>query len=120
MNPNANDAKANTNQHGIAEFSLSELIRTVDDIPEIERVVLFGSRAMGNAKTGSDIDLAIYGHNVTRDTRSRLATELNEYRRIPYYVDVVVYADIDHDGLKRHIDEHGRELYRRHPVDKEP
>jgi hypothetical protein len=37
----------------------------------------------------------------------------------PYYVDVVVYADMSHEGLKRHIDEHGRELYRRYPVDEE-
>jgi predicted nucleotidyltransferase len=119
MNADADNANADANHHGIAEFSYSQIIGAVEAFPEIERVVLFGSRAMGNAKTGSDIDLAIYGHKVTRETASRLSAELNEHRPIPYYVDILVYAEMSHEGLKRHIDEHGRELYRRHPVDEE-
>lgn len=110
--------KAKTNRHGISEFSYSEIIRAVESMPEIERVVIFGSRAMGNAKSGSDIDLAIFGAKVTRDVGSRLATELNEHRRIPYYVDVVVYSATEHDELKRHIDQYGQEIFRRNAANK--
>ncbi len=81
--------------------------------PEIEHASIFGSRAMGNFKHGSDVDLVIYGPSITESIRSRLSAELNEELPLPYYFDVVHYESIRNTELKKHIDSEGKEFYRR-------
>jgi predicted nucleotidyltransferase len=68
---------------GITEKSFELITEAIARRPEIERAVIFGSRAMGNAKHGSDIDLAIYGDSVTRATAESLSREFNERVPIP-------------------------------------
>ena len=83
------------------------------DFPEIEQVILFGSRALETAGPGSDIDLAITGKDITRSTVLRFHEVLNEQTPLPYFMDVVDYRDIRNDELKSHIDRHGVPVYRR-------
>lgn len=80
---------------------------------EIERALIFGSRAMGNYKKGSDVDIAIVGEEVTRKTVSELHFLLNEEYPLPYFFDVVHYEGITNKSLIRHIDTEGVEMYRR-------
>ena len=75
--------------------------------------MIFWSRAMGTARHGSDIDLAISGPDVDEAKASDIWRELNERAPIPYSVDVVVLDKLDHPELREHIATHGRELYRR-------
>jgi predicted nucleotidyltransferase len=105
--------KETAERFGISERSYQLLIDAIERRPDIERVLIFGSRATGTAKTGSDIDLALLGENATEETAGELSRELNERLPIPYYIDVLVYDRISHEPLRRHIDQYGRELYRR-------
>lgn len=89
------------------ERILSALLK----FPEIEKAIIFGSRALGNSKSGSDVDLAILGKNITSKTAVRLRSLLNQELPLPYFFDVVVYENIANDNLKRHIDEHGVVLF---------
>ncbi len=98
---------------GLKTRSFQLLINAIEARPEIRRAIIFGSRAMGNAKHGSDIDLAIEGPQVTEWTAEELSRELNERLPIPYYTDVVVYHSGTHDHLHAHIDTEGEELFRR-------
>ena len=75
--------------------------------PEIEEAVLFGSRAIGNYKKGSDVDLAIKGSRINRTTVNRLSDDLNEEYPLPYFFDVIHYENISSE-LKTHIDTMGR------------
>ena len=43
---------------------MQDVCRAIEATPEIERVVLFGSRAKGTAKRGSDVDLALWGKSL--------------------------------------------------------
>jgi uncharacterized protein len=95
---------------GISERSMDIVKKALARFPEIERALIFGSRAMGNYKSGSDIDLAISGREVGTDTARRLSVILNEEEPLPYKVDVVAYAACENEELKRHIDEWGRPL----------
>jgi predicted nucleotidyltransferase len=54
--------------HALAKLPLTveQLLRTLADIPIVERVLLFGSRAHGDAGARSDIDLAIEAPDATR------------------------------------------------------
>ena len=88
-----------------------ELIRKVCvRFPEIGDVEVFGSRAMGNFKPGSDVDLVVKGDGVTQRIISRLSACLNEEIPLPYKFDVLDYASIDSAKLKEHIDTVGKSL----------
>jgi len=98
---------------GISEKSCRQLQRVLEEFSEIEEALIFGSRALGTEKPGSDIDLAIKGAAVTPQTALSLAARLNESLPIPYFCDVVDYASIDNPALKEHIDRHGRSFFKR-------
>ena len=74
-------------------------------------VVLFGSRAKGNYKPGSDIDLAVKGDRVSPRIVAQLADCLNEETPLPYFFDVVHYETLDNQALVDHIDRVGIVIY---------
>lgn len=78
--------------------------------PEIERVQIFGSRAKGNYRHNSDIDLVFWGNNIDESLLAALAQELDELP-LPYLFDIKNYAEITHDGLREHIQQYGKDFY---------
>lgn len=99
------------NQFGIFTRSFNLILEALRRRPSIETAYIFGSRALGTASPGSDIDIAVAGPQLDRATVEDLSVELNERLPIPYYVDVVAYDHLDHRGLKEHIDRHGVRFY---------
>jgi type I restriction enzyme R subunit len=77
-----------------------ELVRRY--APSATRVGVFGSRATGGARQGSDLDLVLYGP-VGEAEADRLFTELED-SLISVASDVVVYGSIANPALKAHID----------------
>ncbi len=75
----------------------------------IERVVLFGSRASGQYRPDSDIDIALYGP-VEEKTVDRLHTLFMD-SPLPLKVDIQAYSHITNPLLRRHIDTAGRTLF---------
>jgi len=96
---------------GITEKTHKILIEVFKDFSEVEQVVIFGSRAKGNYKQGSDIDLALKGKNVTPETALNVSVVINERKPVPYFVDVISYSHITNPELKEHIDRVGLVLY---------
>ena len=99
------------NPFGISEKSFRLLTEAFARFPEVEEVLVFGSRAKGNYKMGSDIDLAIKGQNCSHKTAIDIAGYLNEELPIPYYADVVYYKGLKNEALKDHIDRVGKSLF---------
>ncbi|PWD97729.1 nucleotidyltransferase domain-containing protein [Marinilabilia rubra] len=97
---------------GLSEKSFSEIISLLKNFPEIEQAKIFGSRATGNYKTGSDIDIAIFGKNVNQKSILNLMDAFED-SILPYFVDVLDYKTIKNIELKKHIDEAGVEFYRK-------
>ena len=97
----------------LTDEEVQQIIDAVRRFPEIEKVILFGSRTMGNSKKASDVDLAISGKHVRPETALRLRMVLNEELPLPYFFDVVRYETIANADLRRHIDEHGVALFSR-------
>lgn len=77
----------------------------------IEKVLLFGSRAMGNHKKGSDIDLAVVGKEFTFHDLGKLKTRLNDELPIPYFVDVIHVNTLNNRELLAHINQKGKVIY---------
>jgi len=101
------------NDYGITEKSMELLLDTFSKYPQIEEVILFGSRAKGNYKKGSDIDIAIKGKQCSADLVLKLQSYINEELLIPYMVDIVDYQSLNHVELKNHIDRVGKSIYHR-------
>ncbi len=97
---------------GLQERELSELRDCLRKVPKIRRAVVFGSRAMGNYKEGSDVDLALFGEGLSFREISRVLNEMEE-STFPYVLDLLIYDRIDNPKLREHIDCFGQELYRR-------
>lgn len=97
-------------QFGIADKSYNLIINTLKAFPEIERSVIFGSRAKGTARKGSDIDIALVGEKIDYKVISKISYILNQDLPIPYKIDLIDYNSLKNKGLKAEIDEYGKEF----------
>ncbi len=101
------------NTFGITDKSYTQLIEQLRQQAEIEEVKIFGSWAMGNYKDGSDIDLCIYGENVTQQHLFKLKYNIEENTYIPYLIDLVLFDSIKSDELIIHLKQYGKTIYSR-------
>ncbi|MDD3269475.1 MAG: nucleotidyltransferase domain-containing protein [Syntrophomonadaceae bacterium] len=98
---------------GLSEKSIAMIIQGLSRWEEIQEAAIFGSRATGTYKKGSDVDLVIYGPQITPEIVSHLSTLLNEELPLPYYFDIVHYQSIKNASLKNQIDTYGIQLWDR-------
>lgn len=96
---------------GLTKNDLDEMRKIFADFPAVQKVVLFGSRATGRYKSGSDVDLALIGNHLTDGVASAIKGILEQESSMPYFFDVVAVNLLDHEALKRHIEEHGIAVY---------
>ena len=88
--------------HGLTEQQLTIMKQILSPFAEkIDQVDLFGSRAQGNPRPNSDIDLVLQG-NIDEKTADRIWTLFNE-SRLALKVDLLVYDQVN-PALKKHID----------------
>jgi len=97
----------------LEEEHRNAICRAAAAFPEIRKVVLLGSRAMGTAGHGSDIDLTIIGRDISHATRLRFHDYLNQQTLIPFFVDVLDYQTLNNADLRQHIDTHGVVIFER-------
>ena len=95
----------------LSERERNMISSVLERFSEIEKVVLFGSRALGCARPESDVDLAVWGD--ISDARIGMLTGELEELPTPLRFDVQAYAHIRHAGLRRHIDELGTAIFQR-------
>lgn len=91
---------------GLRKKDRDKIVATLKQFPKIERAVLFGSRVTGLFAQTSDIDLALFGNNITLKDQIRIESAL-EKLDMPYTVDVVRETAIESEKLKDHIAKHG-------------
>ncbi|MDR1662276.1 MAG: nucleotidyltransferase domain-containing protein, partial [Azoarcus sp.] len=97
---------------GLKEKHRETIIRILSANPRVKRAVLFGSRAMGTHTAASDVDIALFGEELTLDDQTKLATEI-ENRTIPQQVDLLRFHEVKNKELLKHIKKYGQEWYRR-------
>lgn len=101
----------NNDKFGINDKNLKLILETLRSYPQIAKVVVFGSRAMGNFKVGSDIDIALFSKTkIDLPLLAKIKGHLEDEIPTPYLFDLVVYEDIDNINLKNHIDQYGKLL----------
>src|SRR6218665_525173 len=97
--------------YGLSDNVIERLQKVFENCVAIDKVILFGSRAKGNYKEGSDIDLAAKGYDYAFD-EGKVRMQLDELN-LPYEIDLINYHSIKEPALTAHIDRAGIELYSR-------
>lgn len=75
--------------------------------PAIKQVMIYGSRAKGNYRPGSDIDLTLLGSALDSSVLSRVLVDLDELNT-PYLMDVSIFSQIESPDLIEHIQRAGQ------------
>lgn len=91
---------------GLSEKHFQLIVETLKQT-DIDRAVVFGSRAKGNWRENSDIDIAVFGEGVNVGS---LVAQLDELP-MPYKFDIVDYNSINSCALREHIDRVDIEIY---------
>lgn len=98
---------------GLSYSQLEEIKRVIASFDRIDRAVIFGSRAMGTHKPGSDVDICVYGQQVDTNAATELSRRLNNETTIAFMIDVVAYSGMDNVSLQHHIDQEGVVIFER-------
>ena len=98
-------------QFGLSEKTFTTLYSIFKKYPGIKQAVIYGSRAKGNFRIGSDIDLTLkIDNSFTHNDLLRISGDFDD-SDMPYFIDVSIYEKLSNSDLKNHIDRVGQILY---------
>jgi uncharacterized protein len=97
---------------GLTEITINKIISVFTNHPEIEKAIIYGSRAKGNYRNGSDIDITLYGDTIQYSLLSSLNQEIDALN-LPYLFDISLYNELESDDLKEHINRVGQLFYKK-------
>ncbi len=96
-------------QFGLSTEDINKIKEIIVRFPEIERVIIYGSRAKGNYKPSSDIDLTLVGEKLTLTLLQTLENEIDDLL-LPYKFDISIFHQISNPDLIAHIERVGKEF----------
>lgn len=108
----AEPASLSTNPFGLGQSVIDQINNLLAMYPEIERAVIYGSRAKGNYRAGSDIDLTLMGEQFTEAQLLELETRLDDLL-LPYTIDLSRFESIQNSELIDHIHRVGKDFYKK-------
>jgi uncharacterized protein len=95
---------------GLKESTIEKIISVFVKYAKIKKVLLYGSRAKGNYRNGSDIDLTLIGDELSYSQLGNLESDI-DYLFLPYSFDISIFKDIDNPDLVDHINRIGVVFY---------
>jgi uncharacterized protein len=94
---------------GLKQKHIDVINQCFAQYPHIEQVIIYGSRAKGNCKNGSDIDLTIIG-DLDYNSLLKLENQLDDLL-LPYKIDISLKHKINNPDLVAHIERVGKVFY---------
>lgn len=98
-------------RYGLNELDITRINETFAKFPAIEQAVIFGSRAKGNYKPASDIDITLKGKQLNINTLNQVSGQLDDLL-LPYTFDLSIFVHINNDDMIDHIERVGEVFYR--------
>ncbi len=96
---------------GLEQSDIQAICAVFARYPQVKKAILYGSRAKGNYKNGSDIDLTLCGgEDLTLKVLYRIMDELDDLL-LPYMIDLSVYDRIGDPDVIDHIQRVGITFY---------
>jgi len=103
-------------RHGLPQEVINRIKGVLAEFPNIEQVILFGSRAKGTQRSGSDIDLAFTGTGLNWRVLGKIGDALDDLL-LPYRFSLIVYSEKTDPEVAAHIRRVGITLFERQPPD---
>ena len=100
-----------TLRFGLNETTIQKICTVLSRYPQVEKAILYGSRAKGNYKNGSDIDLTLRGNaDLTLNVIYKTLDDLDELL-LPYTIDLSIFNHIGDPNVIEHIQRVGVTFY---------
>ena len=98
-------------KYGLPQSAVQKICAVLSRYPQVEKAILYGSRAKGNYKNGSDIDLTLRGDaDLTLNVIYKILDDLDELL-LPYTIDLSIFNDISDPDVIEHIQRVGVTFY---------
>lgn len=97
-------------KYGLEESVIMQIHSVFAQFPAIHKAILYGSRAKGTYKTGSDIDLCLFGTDLTLPLLYKIEEALDDLL-LPYSFDLSIYDHLVNQELIAHINRVGIPFY---------
>lgn len=85
------------------------ICRVLHRFPQVEEAIIYGSRALGNYRPGSDIDLTLRGQ-IKLSVLNQISLALDDLM-LPFEIDLSVFDEIENPQLQEHIRRVGKLFY---------
>jgi nucleotidyltransferase substrate binding protein (TIGR01987 family) len=105
--------RQDSGRFGLGPDQVNEIAAVIASFDRIECAVVFGSRAVGTHKPGSDVDICVFGRGLDADAISELSRRLNNETTTAFVIDAVAYTTIESPSLRHHIDQEGIVIFDR-------
>lgn len=100
-------------KYGLKGSTIEKIRRVLAHYPQVKQAVLYGSRARGNYKIGSDIDLTLIGGDeLDLSILGKIMDELDDLL-LPYTFDLSLFSLISDPEMREEIERTGVVLYER-------
>ncbi|MCH7401059.1 nucleotidyltransferase domain-containing protein [Belliella kenyensis] len=96
---------------GLTKEEITDIRDVFSKYPQVEEVLIYGSRAMGNFKPASDIDLSLIGNDIDLSLQTEIEFDLDDLM-LPYKFDISIYNRITNPEFIKHINSVGKEIYK--------
>ena len=98
------------NEFGLETMEMDKIIMSIASIDGVDKAVIYGSRAKGNYKPFSDVDISLVGKSLSYSDLLRLHSIIDDLL-LPYEIDLNIFDLIQNENLKEHILRCGRVIY---------
>lgn len=97
-------------RYGLKIHDFERIKNIFSSFPEVDKAILYGSRAKGNFKPSSDIDITLIGSGLTIGVLNQISWQLDDLL-LPYTIDLSNIHQINNPTLIEHIERVGKVIY---------
>ena len=97
---------------GLEDEVIEKIVKTIAIHEEVECVIVYGSRAKGNYRYNSDIELTIEGKELSHKALFQIEQQLDDLL-LPWNIDLSVKSEIKNEDLIKEIETYGEVIYKK-------
>ena len=99
-------------KYGLSDRTIEKIHSVLIKYPQIEKAILYGSRATGAYRNGSDIDLTLCGEGLTHSILTKIDFDLDDLL-LPYTIDISDFSKIGNPDMVAQIKKDGVNFFER-------
>ena len=97
---------------GLTDITINKINSVFEKYSEIEEVIIYGSRAKGNFREGSDIDITLKGNDIPYGLLSKINQQIDDLNT-PYLFDISIFETLESKQFIDHINRIGKTFYKK-------